>query len=937
MCHKLLTFIFCFFSFFSYSQSFEQIQQKYTEGLTAYQSGDIQRASQILKSAVAMAQQSFGAQSLEAVSPMMALGVVYMEMANYDQAEPMLTSSLAIVARAYGQKNETYAAICNNLSNLYVQQGLYDKAESKALEANAIITSITNRSNPEFGKTYYNLASIYTLKEEYAKADTYFDQAATAWRGVIDENNPLQAALYDGKAHAATKQGKYDKAKTYYEKALAIKANTIGENHIDYAKTCNNYSVLLYQFDDANLAIEYAEKAVSIYKAQLGENHPSIAIMLRTLSIAYVDNNELDKALQKAKDSKIIAEQWGHQTIEYALSCMHLGMVHSFMGTYDLSEGLLKEAREILEGMGKVNGTEYIKLMNASALLYENMGRIDESGTFHQRANELTLQTIDRQFGVLSEEEKRLYFKTFDFHLGTFYSFVTKRYTTHPEIAIQAYNMMLSTKGLLFESSRKIRRRIKQSKDASLKRLFADWQDQRKQIATAQTMTANERSANGYNLSAMEDNANRLEKALATKSALFSKLQNRNQPTWEDIRDRLKPYEAAVELVRVSYWAKEWQDSTIYVALIVRPETVGHPEIEIIEDGDYLETKGLSKYQKSIQFKVKDATSYGTFWQAIASRLDGIQKVYLAPDGVYHAISLNGLLNPKTNTYLGNELDISVVKSTRDLLAPTQKQERAGRKAKLLGYPNYNAERQNGTEETDSFEVRALSRGAATDQSTRFFDGSNIPLLPGTRQEIENLTSILESSGIPSDEYLNNSASESAVKSWRSPYIAHIATHGYFLKDQNLTSNKDKIGGISSEALIENPLLRSGLLFAGAREAIAEGGEGVLTAFEAMNLDLDDTELVVLSACETGLGEIRNGEGVYGLQRAFQAAGAKTIIMSLWTVNDDATQKLMTTFYKNWLSEGLSKRQAFKNAQVSLAKEYPHPYYWAAFVMIGEE
>jgi CHAT domain-containing protein len=129
--------------------------------------------------------------------------------------------------------------------------------------------------------------------------------------------------------------------------------------------------------------------------------------------------------------------------------------------------------------------------------------------------------------------------------------------------------------------------------------------------------------------------------------------------------------------------------------------------------------------------------------------------------------------------------------------------------------------------------------------------------------------------------------------------------------------------------------MRSGLLLAGCETPSPEGEDGVLTAEEAMNLSLENTDLVVLSACETGLGEIQNGEGVFGLQRAFQQAGAKTVLMSLWKVDDTATQIMMTEFYKELLS-GKTKRAAFKAAQLSLKAKYPEPYYWGAFVMVGE-
>jgi CHAT domain-containing protein len=129
--------------------------------------------------------------------------------------------------------------------------------------------------------------------------------------------------------------------------------------------------------------------------------------------------------------------------------------------------------------------------------------------------------------------------------------------------------------------------------------------------------------------------------------------------------------------------------------------------------------------------------------------------------------------------------------------------------------------------------------------------------------------------------------------------------------------------------------MRSGLLLAGCENPKSEGEDGVLTAEEAMNLHLENTELVVLSACETGLGDVQNGEGVFGLQRAFQQAGAKTILMSLWKVSDEATQLLMSEFYSAFLN-GKPKREAFKTAQLKLREKYESPYFWGAFVMVGE-
>ena len=177
--------------------------------------------------------------------------------------------------------------------------------------------------------------------------------------------------------------------------------------------------------------------------------------------------------------------------------------------------------------------------------------------------------------------------------------------------------------------------------------------------------------------------------------------------------------------------------------------------------------------------------------------------------------------------------------------------------------------------------------------------------------------------------------------SGHSPEVIHIATHGFFLEDEREVKRTGFMQALSksNDQVLYNPLLRSGLLMAGANRAwnnedvIPDIEDGVLTAEEIAHMNLSNTQLVVLSACETGLGEVKNSEGVFGLQRAFKLTGVETLIMSLWKVPDQATSLLMTSFYSNWLN-GKTKHQAFRNAQKALRQTYPEPYYWAGFVMM---
>jgi CHAT domain-containing protein len=254
-------------------------------------------------------------------------------------------------------------------------------------------------------------------------------------------------------------------------------------------------------------------------------------------------------------------------------------------------------------------------------------------------------------------------------------------------------------------------------------------------------------------------------------------------------------------------------------------------------------------------------------------------------------------------------------------LLVAQKEEAYNNLAYLFGYPDYGisvAERNVLVKkERDSqpvYYALALERGS-----------NNLSELPGTKTEVENISNLMIAKGWQPEVLIGDKALEETLKDCFKPRVLHIATHGYFQPDATST---------------QNPLLRSGLMLAGAAQTL-DGNkddkteDGILTAYEAMNLNLDNTDLVVLSACETGLGSISNGEGVYGLQRAFRVAGAKTIIMSLWKVDDQATQELMTSFYENWLNTG-NKRQSFEIAQQNIKMKYKAPYFWGAFVMVGE-
>jgi CHAT domain-containing protein len=435
-------------------------------------------------------------------------------------------------------------------------------------------------------------------------------------------------------------------------------------------------------------------------------------------------------------------------------------------------------------------------------------------------------------------------------------------------------------------------------------------------------------------MQSLEKEVEQLEKSLSQRSAIFAKENDRRKLTWKDVRDQLGEHEAAVEIIRFrrykidtegkSKLAKDitvpeflnygFTDEVLYAALVVDKSTVDHPKLVLLENGQDLENRFLSYYKNAIHYVVKDHVSHQQYWAQIGEQIaEGIDRVFLSPDGVYNKINLNAIRNPESGNYLIDELGIIPITSTRDLTAkPTEEFSRGP--LVLMGNPDYLWD--------------GVAPPASGDQNeiAEYLDP-----LPGTDQEVQSIAKLMTFDKWSPELYQGAEAREETLKQLQNPRVLHIATHGYFSKDVLQSS-------------VHNDFLNSGLMLAGASNTLfyrrnqlsfAPQEDGILTAYEAMNLNLDQTELVVLSACETGLGTVKNGEGVYGLQRAFKVAGAQTIIQSLWRVDDRTTQKLLYYFYEGWLKHD-DKHKAFKDAQIKLREEFLYPYYWAAFVMVGE-
>jgi len=791
---------------------------------------------------------------------------------------------------------------------------------------------------------------LLTDMGDFGEAEKYFLQSMEIDNSKVGEDLPEYASHLIGLGVLYSKMGNYKQAENYLLEAKKIRKMVFGENHTYYAFVLNHLAVLynmIGEYDKAELLfLESKEIRSKVH----GKNHPSYARTIHNLADTYRWKGDYSNAEAHYLESLKIKENTiGKNHKSYTTSLNNLGFLYEQMVDYKQAEELYKEAIRIDKIMLGDAHPDYISSINNLAMLYFKMGELEKAEPYYLQSIEKTKSNILKTFMALSEKEKKALIDLNQLYFKNFESYCLSRWETNPLLLADLYNLRLITKGLLFSSSSKMRQRILESDDQELIKLFNNWQSQKDYLVKVYQMTNEEKLSQEVDEIKLEEEANSVEKELNERSSLFGSINEKRDYSWKDIQQQLNKGEAAIEMIRTLQQRPGNKYYVVYAGLIITPETTKHPKIVILENGADLENKFIKSYRNAIKFKVDDKNSYQEFWQPLAENLKDYSTIYFSPDGVYNQLNLNTLLNPNSGKYLIQELDIIQVGNTKDIIGKKEKKdvEKSIISASLFGFPNFNSQGNTYSEADDNVEKKVdwkpdFEIDGNDETKERFFDGQTITELPGTKKELESIRSILNNSGIKVDYFQFDMATEENIKKLDNPQLLHLATHGFFLSDISKSRNEEgRFAAIGSQRLKEDPLLRSGLLFAGAKNAFDSekrnkivGEDGVLTAFEAMNLDLDKTDIVVLSACETGLGVSSNGEGVYGLQRAFQIAGAKSVLLSLWTVSDEATQEMMTLFYRNWV-DGKKIHQAFHDAQMALMENYPHPYYWGAFVLTG--
>ncbi|MFN0049940.1 MAG: tetratricopeptide repeat protein, partial [Cytophagales bacterium] len=876
--------------------------------------GDYVKAEQLIKEAVAIFKNTSSSKSSAAdqSATYLTLAKLYTTLGLYDEAESALSKSAKLSKRSRKSNASGSAKSADELADLYIRQGRYNEAEDLLISTLQLKESKLGKENRDLIPTLNTMGNLYLILGNYNAAEKNIRRSQQITAKIFTENSTKYAESLRLTESLYKELGDLKKAEETAKQVLALLQNLLGKNHIDVASALTQYAqVKLYNGGDAKESEKLLLEALAIVKFNLGDKNPAYAEQMKNIASLYIETKRYEKADSAFNIANAIyIEKLGKTNINTAEIAFLKGNVAIQLKKYTLAQAKYEESRSAYAKLFSNKHPGYVKATSKLAKAYYMTGNYDKSLKLINESTTNYLDFTKKYFPSLSFSEKSKFWNQIKDDFEFFNSLAFKLMDKNSAVAGQMYDNIMSTKALLLSSSIKVKQRILNSKDEKLIAKYNEWTSKKQLLVTAISMSPEAQQLAGLNPDKLEKEINSLEKELSESSELFAQNFEKLKPSWKMLRLALKPNEYAVEMLRFRYFDKNFTDSVVYAALIVSKNSAKSPEVVVLSEGKKLETRYLKYYKNVVINKSEtDDYSYDVFWKEIKAKIPDNKTIYFSSEGVYNELNVESL-QAADGSYPIDRNDIVPISNTRDLLTNIvgklefkKPEALSASKLVLFGNPTFYASaakfKQGGKEEDRSIARPDIYASASTNV---------IAQLPGTEIEVNEINKLFQSKGWKINKYLLDQAEEDSIKQMRSPKILHIATHGYFNPDEIKTDVA--LSGAESE-YASNPLLRSGLLMRNAGDVLKSNNSlkinsenGVLTAYEAMDLNLDNTDLVVLSACETGKGEVQIGEGVFGLQRAILVSGAKTLVMTLFKVNDDITKELMIVFYKRWLETG---------------------------------
>jgi tetratricopeptide (TPR) repeat protein len=894
------------------------------------------------------------------------IGNVYSVQSDYVKALEYYTKALYINTKQGNKKG--VVSNLTTIGKIYWHQGDNDKSLEFMLKALQLNKELGDKSG--IARIHLDIAGVYWIRADYDKALKNMFKALEVNKELGNKGSIGMNLLSIGVFYK--EKNDYEKSMEYYMESLKIARET--KNNYLIGMCLSNIGNIYFLQNNYNKSLEYHLKEIEISKGRLDKR--ATAIDLISIGSDYRKLNNSDLALKYYLESLKISQEIGIKN-NIALNYNNIGNIYLDKGDNDIALknyiralNIYKKTKyksQLTSSLTNIGNVYYIQSKNDTALEYANksLNLATEINSINREVSAYDLlskiyssqhqttkaadcynelininnKNILMNFSFIPEYAKQLYFTAKEPYYWRYNSFVLQNRDRFPTMIETVYNNTLKNKGLLLKSNTAMRNAINTSNDTTLIELYDNWIMLKRQIA--------KKYSKGEVATKQENKADSLESVLVKKSNEFSDFNKVQNISWKDIKSNLKTNEIAIEFTQFPIFNDNTNviNKIQYVALIVTSNS-RYPEMIPLFKEDQLE-KIIGKFGGNNYSYINDIYGkksevnielYNLIWAPIDNYLynnDSTSKqsthklrIFISPSGLLHKISFSAIAKGQ-DIYLCDAYNLEM-KSTTGKITVNNTQATS----------------------TNGITTATLFGGINYDTDSTLYQGWSY--LDGTQSETEKINKILKKGRVKVNYFTNTNATEEEFKliAYHSEII-HIATHGFFYPDPNDIQQKiDTIEivnqivfrggsrgfGVNSFVNNNNPLMRSGLVFAGANDVWNKKtkndtiDDGVLTAQEVANIDMRKTKLVVMSACETGLGDIKGSEGVYGLQRAFKMAGVNYMIMSLWQVPDKETEEFMTTFYKK-LIKTKDIKQSFAETQKDMRLKYD-PYFWAAFVLI---
>ncbi|MFH7245099.1 MAG: tetratricopeptide repeat protein [Spirulina sp.] len=925
-----------------------------TQGIELYQEGRYGEAEPLYQESLVIRREQLGNRHPDVATGLNNLASLYHAQGRYGEAESLAQEALSIHREQLGESHPSVATSLNNLASLYHAQGRYREAELLFQESLTIVHEQLGDRHPNIASSLNNLALLYRAQGRYGEAEPLFQKSLEIWREQLGDRHPHVATSLNNLTLLYQAQGRYGEAESLAQEALSIRREQLGDRHPHVATSLISLASLYQAQGRYGEAESLAQEALSIRREQLGDRHPYVANSLNNLATLYQYQGRYGEAESLAQESLSIRR--GHPDVAFDLN--NLALLYVAQGRYGEAEPLFQESLSIWrEQLGDRHPHVANSLKNLAGF-YHDQSNIERALTYFQQGLAIEETNLSLNLAIGSDDRKRAYIATISNTTDAAISLHLQSAATNPTAARLALTTVLRRKGRVLDAVTDTQQLLRQNLSADLAPLLDEFTAVQTQLAAQLYAGLDDQDPEVYRtrIDDLRQEVNRLENELSRLSAAF---RVETEPVEIESVQALIPADAAlVELVQyrpfnpAASQAERWGQPR-YAAYILHRS--GDPKWVDLGDAEAIDT--AARAFLAATRRPNDITQARTTARAldelvmapIRPLLSEATHLLLSPDSQLNLIPFAALVDEQ-NRYLVETYTLTHLTTGRDLLrlqntAPSQQPPI------LFANPNYDtASISNSPLPMGEGPGVRANPGSAERATQRSTDISNLRFgpLPGTQKEIDAIAPLLPNNAIILTEV---TATENALKQVQAPSILHIATHGFFLEDVDFvpppsTRGDRATGFLEPTGLVapptrpvnnENPLLRSGLALAGFNSRTSAGEDGVLTALEATGLNLRGTRLVVMSACETGVGQVANGEGVYGLRRAFVMAGAESQLMSLWKVDDLGTAELMQRYYQR-LQNGEGRSESLRQVQLEFMANptYQHPYYWASFMFSGQ-